>query len=242
MIFLSHSIKCSLLKAAMFPIVELPSWSLGPAFLTMVGAPAWPLAVSHASQHDTALVWMGIMQCVTTIEICSEGPNQSGWTCLVLPDLVCQHPVFSLPLQCAPYMATFSQKYQHHSNKHQQNVFVHINNWFMHYHITLFSPKGLTLYIVVLPFTSSSRIWHPQMARVCYIVFYCVSCNYWPDICCYFFCCDSEQIIIKYEAPTQYSKIKCDNQTEHKLYVDPSRYLQVHTKKNNMQHCNKLYF
>jgi hypothetical protein len=75
-----------------FPIVELPSWSWGSALFTIVGAPDWPLTVTHPSQHDTALVWMWIMQWVATNWNPFWGSSHSPWICLVFSDLVCPHP------------------------------------------------------------------------------------------------------------------------------------------------------
>jgi hypothetical protein len=116
-----------------FSIVELPSWSWGSALLTIVGAPDWPLTVTHPSQHDTALVWMWNMQWVATIEICSKGSSQSHWICLALSDFVFPHPkAFSVPLQWQLSVRNINIIPVNTNT----NVFVFINPLFVHCRIS----------------------------------------------------------------------------------------------------------
>ena len=144
-----------------FPIVEPPSWSWGSALLTIVGAPDWPLTVTHPSQHDTALVWMWILQWVATNEICSEGSSHSHWICLVLSDLVCPHPK---PL-VSPSNCTRHGNFQSNINtipvNTNTNVFVFINHLFVHYHISCVfrSPNPIFPSVSLL---SSLRFFHLQ--------------------------------------------------------------------------------
>jgi hypothetical protein len=195
-----------------FPFVELPSWSWGSALLTIVGAADWPLIVTHHSQHDTALIWMWIMQWVATIEICSEGSNQSYWICLVLSDLVCPHPK---PLMSPSNVHSTWQFSVRNINtipvSTNTNVFVFINHLFVHYHVSCVfcSPNP------IFPMSLLSVLWFfhlqdvPHKWQGCAILSFIVwLCHCWPDVCCYSSCCDSQQIMLKYKAPTEYINVK----------------------------------